>query len=133
MKDLDDILLGMYIGIGILTTGLMVASKKCLNGVNSTIDVEKKKVMITLDAEYIPESAFDVFIELKDKKQYLRVNGIHNDMETHTIHRIAKSFVLKEIYLDRERSVSWKVTEKNRLVIEIPVREINKKMKVNSK
>lgn len=132
MKDFDDILLGMYIGIGILTTGLMVAARKCLTGANSTIDVEKKKVIITLDAEHIPESEFDIFIELKERKQYLRVNGIHNDMETHTIHRISKSFVLKEIYLDEGRNVSWKVAEGNKLVIEIPVREINKKMKVKS-
>lgn len=132
MKDFDDILLGMYIGIGILTTGLMVAAGKCLDGANSTIDVEKKKVIISLDAEHVPESAFDIFIELKDKKQYLRVNGIYNDLETHTIHRISKSFVLKEIYLDEERSVSWKVAEDNKLVIEIPVREINKKMKVKN-
>ena len=74
MKDFDDILLGMYIGIGILTTGLMVAAKKCLNGANSTIDVEKKKIIISLDAEHIPESEFDVFIELKEMKQNLRVN-----------------------------------------------------------
>ena len=132
MKDFDDILLGMYIGVGILTTGLMVAARKCLNSSNSTIDVEKKKVIITLDAEHIPESAFDIFIELKDKKQYLRINGVHNDVQTHTIRRISKSFVLKEIYLDEGRSVSWKVTEDNMLVIEIPVREINKKMKVKS-
>lgn len=132
MKDFDDILLGMYIGIGILTTGLMVATRKCLNGANSTIDVEKKKVIISLDAEHVPESAFDIFIELKDKKQYLRVNGIYNNLETHTIHRISKSFVLKEIYLDEERSVSWKVAEDNKLVIEIPVQEINKKMKVKN-
>ena len=132
MKDFDDILLGMYIGIGILTTGLVVAARKCLDGANSKIDVEKKKVIITLDAERIPESAFDIFIELKDKKQYLRVNGVHNDLETHTIRRISKNFVLKEIYLDEERSVSWKVVEDNKLVVEIPVREINKKMKVKS-
>ena len=132
MKDFDDILLGVYIGIGILTTGLMVAARKCLNGATSTIDVEKKKVIISLDAEHIPESAFDIFIELKDKKQYLRINGIHNDLETHTVRRISKSFVLKEIYLDEERSVIWKVAEDNKLVIEIPVREINKKMKIKS-
>ena len=132
MKNFDDILLGMYIGAGILVTGLMVAAKKCLNGANSIIDVEKKKVIITLDSEHIPESEFDIFIELKDRKQHLRVKGIHNDMETHTIYRISKSFVLKEIYLDEERSVSWKVAENNKLVIEIPVREINKKMKVKS-
>lgn len=132
MKNFDDVLLGMYIGIGILTTGLMVAAKKCLNGANTTIDVEKKKVIITLDSEHIPENAFDIFIELKDRKQYLRVNGIHNDLETHTVRRISKSFVLKEIYLDEERNVSWKVTEDNKLVIEIPVREINKKMKIKS-
>lgn len=132
MKNFDDILLGMYIGAGILVTGLMVAAKKCLNGANSTIDVEKKKVIITLDSEHIPESEFDIFIELKDRKQHLRVNGIHNDMETHTIHRISKSFILKEIYLDEERSVSWKVAEGNKLVIEIPVREVNKKMKIKS-
>ena len=110
----------------------MIAAGKCLDGANSIIDVEKKKVIISLDAEHIPESAFDIFIELKDKKQYLRVNGIHNDMETHTIRRISKSFVLKEIYLDEERSVSWKVAADNKLVIEIPVREINKKMKVKN-
>ena len=132
MKNFDDILLGMYIGAGILVTGLMVAAKKCLNGATSTIDVEKKKVIITLDSEHIPESKFDIFIELKDRKQHLRVNGIHNDRETHTIHRISKSFILKEIYLDEERSISWKVTEDNKLVIEIPVREINKKMKIKS-
>ena len=132
MKNFDDILFGMYFGAGILATGLMMAARKCINGGNSTIDVEKKKVIITLDAEHIPESAFDIFIELKDKKQYLRVNGIHNNPNTHTIRHISKSFVLKEIYLDEVRSVSWKVAEDNKLVIEIPVREINKKMRVKN-
>ena len=122
----------MYLGAGILVTGLMVAAKKCLNGANAIIDVEKKKVIITLDSEHIPEREFDIFIELKDRKQQLRANGIHNNMETHTIHRISKSFVLKEIYLDEERSVSWKVAENNKLLIEIPVREIHKRMKVKS-
>ena len=132
MEDFDDILLGMYIGIGIVTTGLMVAAKKCLNGANSTIDVEKKKVIIAIDSEHIPESEFDIFIELKERKQYLRVNGIHNDMETHTIHCVSKNFVLKEIHLDEERSISGKVRGDGKLVIEIPVREINKKMKIKS-
>lgn len=125
MKNFDDILLGMYIGAGILATGRIVAARKCLNGANSIIDVERKKVIITLDAEHIP---FDIFIELKNKKQHLRVNGIHNDPNTHTIRCVSKSFVLKEIYLDEARGVSWKVAEDNKLVIEIPVREINKKM-----
>lgn len=132
MKNFDDILFGMYLGAGILATGIMMTARKCINGSNSTIDVEKKKVIITLDAEHIPESAFDIFIELKDKKRYLRVNGIHNDPNTHTIRCISKSFVLKEIYLDEARSVSWEVAEDNKLVIEIPVRVINKKMKVKN-